>query len=208
MKTLVLVGNYPTGKLIFKFYRKIYKDYTDLVDNADFVIRINRTPNYNLGTGKKSTILGIVNRGTPASEFSSSIHLNRKVLKEVKEIWFTRPSPCEWDEAKTAYSPFNLPKDKSEEIITFQGIENKDLFYIEKSQYEIMLKLVNNNSDKFIFEPSSGFCLLYKILHEKRFQDFKIYLIGFSWEGWKGHNWKFEKKFIHSQMVHRNLIIK
>lgn len=205
MKNLVIVGNFPTGKLFYKLYKKIYKDYSDLVDNADCVIRMNRTPNYALGTGKKTTILSLINRGTPADSFASNIRLNSKVLRKAEEIWFTRPSVLEWEKKGMKYLKYKIPKDKSQNIIDFQKINNKKITYIQGVKYKELLHFVNENH--FVFEPSSGFCVLNRVLEEERFMGYKIFLIGFSWEGWYGHNWKLEKKFVVSQTKNRQLFI-
>ena len=44
---------------------------------------------------------------------------------------------------------------------------------------------------------STGFIALFYFLHHPNYQSHDIYLNGFSFEGWVGHNWDVEKQYIH-----------
>jgi hypothetical protein len=48
------------------------------------------------------------------------------------------------------------------------------------------------------FSVSSGTIAAYYILDQKEFSEYQKYMLGFSFQGWRGHEWDLEKKFIGS----------
>ena len=63
-------------------------------------------------------------------------------------------------------------------------------------QYYFDLKTKIQYESKNIL--STGVLATYFFLHHPQYQNYKIYLHGFSFEGWDGHDWDKEKKYIHS----------
>lgn len=74
-KKIVIIGNALLNKKYKWFFRK---NHSQFVDNSDIVIRINEAKNFNKGTGRKTSILGLVNRGTPSDKFSNKVKLKKK----------------------------------------------------------------------------------------------------------------------------------
>lgn len=115
-------------------------------------------------------------------------------MKEVSSIWFTRPSSSDIKDLIATYPELNLPKDNSSEIIRYQNLKEKEINYIQGKNYLSLLKLLN--SEKGLeYEPSSGFCIIFQVINHPKFFNYEKYLIGFTWEGWHGHNWKFEREY-------------
>lgn len=77
-KKIVIIGNAPILNRYNYFFKKKENDHGQFVDACEVVIRMNNATNYNWGTGKKTTILGIINRGTPSEKFASNIRLKKK----------------------------------------------------------------------------------------------------------------------------------
>ena len=44
--------------------------------------------------------------------------------------------------------------------------------------------------------PSTGLLVLVYYLNNELFKEFEVSIIGFTWEGWKGHNWDKEKSIM------------
>lgn len=87
-----------------------------------------------------------------------------------------------------------MPIDKSIDIIRFQNLKNKDIHYIQGKYYLELINLLNSGNE-IRYEPSSGLCIIFQILNTPNFFSYEKYLIGFTWEGWHGHNWEFEKEY-------------
>ncbi len=182
-KRVVLIGNAPIKKS--NYHRKALSEF---IDHSEVVIRINSANNYSEGTGSKSDILGILNIGDPAIEFSYIKKINKHVKEKVSSIWFSRPLDL--------YSSSNIlvEEDLSEYILNFQKINHIPFHAISKEEYHhISKKLFPANGGDRI-DPTSGFCFLHMMISAEEFKGLKKVLVGFSWEGWAGHNWSLEKK--------------
>lgn len=180
---VVLVGNAPIEKNI---YRK--RCLPDFIDDSDVVIRINSANNYSKGTGNKSDILGIVNIGDPAIEYSYRREINKHVKDDISSIWFSRPLNL-FSESKVL-----TKKELSEHILNFQKLNHIPSHAISKELYQSVTKKIAPPGGGNVFDPSSGFCLLHMMLSAEKFANLKKVLVGFTWSGWDGHNWDLEEK--------------
>lgn len=185
MKKLVIIGNAPVKKHFFSIKAK---NYASFVNKADLVIRMNKCQNYRKGTGKKTDVLALINRGKPARRLSTSFEIKKEITKNCSEIWFTRPQNL------PEKNPFELMPDESDKLLNYQILQNKKTEFISWDLYLELLQKINNSAEKTLFEPSSGWCIIEKILKEKRFETYEKYLLGFTWEGWQGHAWEIEKQ--------------
>ena len=48
--------------------------------------------------------------------------------------------------------------------------------------------------------PSTGFIALHYFLNSREYRDYQICIQGFSWQGWEGHDWDSERRFILQKM--------
>ncbi len=182
-KRVVLIGNAPIKKN--KYYRKALSDF---IDDSDVVIRINSADNYSKGTGKKSDILGIINIADPAIEFSYRREINKHVKEKISSVWFSRPLDL--------YSSSNIlvEENLSGYILNFQKLNHIPSHAISREQYQYISKKISPANGGNMIDPSSGFCFLHMMLSAEEFKGLKKILVGFSWEGWAGHNWSLENK--------------
>ena len=181
-KRVVLVGNAPIKTNVIN--RKLLSTF---IDDSDVVIRINSANNYSKGTGNKSDILGILNIGDPAIEFSYRKKVDKYVKENISSIWFSRPL--------NLYDNSNIlvKKELSKYILDFQQLSHVPSHAISKDQYQYLSKQVSPADGNGI-DPSSGFCFLHMMLSDERLKGLKKVIVGFTWEGWDGHNWEIEKK--------------
>lgn len=182
-KRVVLIGNAPIKKS--KYYKKALSDF---IDDSDVVIRINSADNYSKGTGKKCDILGILNIGDPAIEYAYRREINKHVKEKLSSVWFSRPLDL------YSSSKILVEEDLSEYILSFQKLYNIPSHAIPKEQYQYLCKKISPANSGNMVDPSSGFCFLHMMLSAEEFKGLKKVLVGFSWEGWTGHNWELEKK--------------
>lgn len=92
-----------------------------------------------------------------------------------------------------------MPNFNNTQYISFlnqQGFSNieilKDHYYLD------LKKKISPNSEKII---STGVIASYFFLNHPSYQDFDLYLHGFTFEGWNGHDWEEEEKFIHDHIT-------
>lgn len=196
MKKLILIGNAPLNYNLIRWFDKTLIH----INNADYVIRMNACKNIGWRTGKRIDILGLINRGTPANEFAvNKIRLGKNITNNVKEVWFTRPSENDWEGNCKVNSYYKLPEDVSKNIISKQFLNNKNeikLSFISATSFFKLLTIVNKH-EEYKYEPSTGLCIIDLLITSKKFADYEKFIIGFTWKGWAGHNWKLEKEYLY-----------
>lgn len=188
-KRLVIVGNAPPKKRML-FFKKSYDTF---INESDYVVRINLTPYHGMGMGTKTDCLAIVNIGIPAVEFSYKTRLNSLVISQVKNIFFTRPKEYVSIKLSDGY-PLLCKKNLSDEILDFQSI-SQDV-KVDFANKDLYLDLQNLVGEEYM--PSSGLVVVAHYLNEIEFHEYDFFLVGFSWEGWRGHHWVKEKLYIES----------
>lgn len=182
-KRVVLVGNAPIKTNVIN--RKLLSGF---IDDSEVVIRMNCASNYSKGTGKKTDILGVLNIGDPAIEFSYRKKINKYVKKDISSVWFSRPLNL-YDSSKI------LTQDElSGHILNFQELNHIPTHAISKEQYQSISKMISPANGGNSNDPSTGFCILHMMLLAEEFKGLKKFIVGFTWEGWVGHNWEIEKK--------------
>lgn len=192
-KRVVLVGNAPIKTNVFN-----KKFLPGFIDDSEVVIRINSADNYSKGTGEKSDILGVINIGEPAIQFSYRKRINKYVKKDISSLWFSRPLNL-YDSAEIEIL---AQEELSKHILSFQELNHIPFHAISKEKYQSISKMVSPADGGDIYDPSTGLCILYMMLSAEEFIGLKKYIVGFTWEGWAGHNWEVEKKIcldLHQQ---------
>lgn len=188
MKNCIIIGNAKIE--ILNSESKIFLE--KLIKESDVIIRFNNLLNYGNEFGVKTSYLFCTNKGNPGMRYPSFKLFIKLLFNKPKSIIYSYPKEF------YSHSPFVvkiLGKDYSDFISRkLFFIKNKN--FIENSIYSESLKMVNYESSKFV--PSSGLIALNFILKNFDSKIFKIYFIGFSWQGWDGHNWAFEKNYFKS----------
>lgn len=178
------------------FIRSFLRKRNDPIQSSEIVVRFNDIKNFGRGFGRRTDILVLINRGRPSIRLSQRQKISPLKTQMVGELWFSRPKEDLYFDKEDA-----LLEDRSEEILTYQSLLGRQVKYINNDQYRQLLNLTGDA------EPSSGLCALFMCLNDSRFRDHHIYLTGFSWTGWEGHNWEAEKAYCLHLEEHGKLSI-
>ena len=203
MKKIFVIGNGPVNK-----------DYSEAIDTSDVVVRFNKMDNYNLHTGTKTDIWVQSSNKTllqrlidNPKQIESKTNLNfRDSIKSISQIIFTIP----------AFFPI-----KADSVIAQERNERRNAV-IEFLNYYALLEhpfkliefptnyLLDINPQKWFSEhqcPSNGYLFTRFLIDSPEYLDYQIILVGFSWEGWVGHPWEFEKKYLQTMVLNKEIEI-
>lgn len=202
MKKIFVVGN-----------GSVKNDLSKIVDKADFVFRFNSMCNYNQNTGKKTDIWvqssnrALINR---LIEDPSQVELNTKIkikeylMSDIK-ILFTTPN---YFPIKKRFIIESERKERYESVIKF--LTHYDLMCQRYEMIDFPVKyLFDLNPERWNLKhkcPSNGYLITRYLIDKDEYSGYEINLVGFTWEGWEGHPWEYEKKYL--KMLHLNKIIK
>lgn len=187
-------------------------DINPYISDNDIIVRFNLPKTSTLPlTGNRTDLLFLANsvdvvqkKLKPHSKF---IHFLQGIKNE-----FTIIFPYSDDLIK-----INKPKYKKKTFIffkqltdNFNNIEYSNFIKSQGYSLEIMpdgyyldLKKEVDPDSKNIL--STGFLAANYFLRNQAYQDYDVYLHGFSFEGWDGHNWDKEKEYMN-QMIQQHKI--
>lgn len=185
MKQIIIIGNSKIENLSLDSKTAFKK----LIKKAQIVIRFNQLCNFHNEFGNKTTIYCCTNKGEHSKHFPNLSLLLKLLIFRPKSLLFTYPIHIDH---KFNNIDYLIGEDYSKRIMRkLFFIKNKEI--IDEKIFTKSLKLVNNENKGFI--PSSGLLLLNHILKKYDLKEYKISIIGFTWKGWKGHNWEAERKY-------------
>ncbi|HID94382.1 MAG TPA: hypothetical protein EYP60_09865, partial [bacterium (Candidatus Stahlbacteria)] len=174
MNPLIIIGN-----------GEVEKDYSCFVDKADYVIRFNWLLNYNKNTGTKTNALVLASAKNHIYEYinpSLEAHKDRyqlleSTLNQVETLMFPIP-----DGNRGCTNRLS----RIVSLVEHYSLQQKKVkIYFCEDRYLKMLE--KHEWHKQCIAPSSGYTVIMNILDDSDFNDYDIYLLGFSWEGWQGH---------------------
>lgn len=186
MREITIVGN-----------AALSDDYSMVVDRSDLVVRFNIPRTFNSGSGNRFDIWVIAN-SAGGSQFAKQKKFLRAVYKDLpSEIWFPRNVEVHRKIRQTHPNGFlgaNTEIDFGREILDRNNITTRAVRFDEPFYWNCLrkLKYLTESLDPTMI-PSAGFMALIYIV--ERYKTAKVKLIGFSFEGWRGHPWKTEKKY-------------
>jgi hypothetical protein len=200
-KFLVIIGNarkVTSGPIQPRISRGFLSRF---IDKADIVIRMNNIKNnWSPGIGRRTDILAIMNTGRP--KYAQGKLISRWRLKGLKEILFVVP-PKEIQHILS--SPRDNPNPNhgiqfADKILENQGWTNMSVSYTDG---DLMLKLGETLSSMTgnKCNPSTGIRVIAHVLSQSRFQGYKVYLVGFGFEGWSGHAFDAERHYIEDRLA-------
>jgi len=200
MKQIIIIGNSKIDNLSLDSKSTLKK----LMKKAEIVIRFNKLYNFQKEFGNKTTIYCCTNKGEHSKHFPNLSLLLKLLIFRPKSLLFTYPIKINH---KFNNIENHIGVDYSERIMRkLFFIKNKE--FIDEKIFSQSLKLVNYESNGFI--PSSGLLLINHILNKYDIKEYKVSIIGFTWKGWKGHNWEAERKYFENLISEgkiQNLII-
>ena len=191
MNGIVLVGNAP-----------LKKNHSFLVDNADLIVRFNLPRTYGSESGTRFDAWVIANSGGGRRFVDGRVFINAVYKCKPSQLWF--PRCVEVHKALRAQHPDSQTlltaaseTDISDEIIRANDLQQENILRFSASVYwscmDVLSGVATRHDPARI--PSTGFLTLYYILTILEPQP--VTLVGFTFEGWKGHPWHLERKIIH-----------
>ena len=201
MKMLSIIGN-----------GIVSKDISKTVDSSDAVVRFNNLDNYNLNTGTKTSIwvlssnkiiLGnlIQNHKTITEKtnqtLTDSFLLSKKILFSIPTFF---PFKNKFEMEKYRTERYESVKEFWRQLglseMSYDIVEFPKKFLLDLKPEKWLMKYQC---------PSNGYLITRFLRESPEYSDYKIKLAGFSWEGWEGHPWEFEKEYL-MRMQNKELI--
>ena len=194
-KKLVIVGN-----------ADLPKDYSEQIDAADFVLRFNEPRELNGWSGTRIDSLMMCNSGKPmqlklwntdfleSSFFRKTQQVTLVYHPDIMRIYFAQP--------KILSRIFKGRRvDWTKQAIEIFGRLGKDIvikspqFYLEAcAEINITGSLLKK------YFPSTGYLGIWDCLRRFDLTVWDIYLCGFTWKGWKWHNWSIEEQWVRARV--------
>lgn len=194
-KRLVIVGN---GDMAH--------DLGASIDAADEVWRFNEPRDLAGKSGSKITKLFLCNSGKPMqSKLNNLAYLNSPFLKAVCNITFVyHPAIMRHYFKKPFFTARLLRKRKVD--WTMEGIDVLGqlgkMVTIMPSQFYLAAcnDIAIRDDDLYKKFPSTGYLALWMAIHDRSFQGWDVKLCGFGFEGWKRHQWDYEKEWVSARI--------
>lgn len=183
MKNLVIIGNQID----------INNDYSNFINNADYVIRFNKMESFNKNTGTK--IDELVCRY--ANAYNIVHGFNNKYEYHFSDINFKNIK------FSLILNNFN----DTDGLILGNNICKKNNIIDYNIIYNNLNDSYNGDSDTTL--ASSGKVIIEYVLKKKIYLNYKIYIIGFNWFNLDkncGHMWKLEREQIEKYIYEKKII--
>ena len=196
-KRLVIVGNSRVltfGPIQPKVSARFLSQF---IDESDFVIRMNDIKNrWFRGVGRRTDMIAIMNTGV--LKFTQGKLISRKMTKGLREVLFVVPD-IQIQQATLPNQNPAVGKQLANEILIHQKWAQLPVSVTDERH---MLELADtlNSMGRRRCAPSTGICVIAHVLNQPRFADYQIYLVGFGFRGWRGHNFAAERKYIETRL--------
>lgn len=193
-KTLFIVGN---GSLD--------RDLSAEIDAAEIVLRFNE-PRVSLRmSGTKTDMLMLATSSKQMGEWiKDSAFINSEIVRNTPEVLFAfHPSIIK----RFHHHPNFLSRlkgrraDWTNEAIEYFGRAGKKIRIMPSQDYFAVCDELGIGADRMkeVF-PSTGFFGIWLALRKYSLPDWDIKICGFSWEGWKRHDWAAERKWVEEKI--------
>ncbi|APY13515.1 hypothetical protein GJU94_00960 [Brucella sp. 10RB9214] len=194
-KTLVIVGNGP-----------LTRDLSSEIDSADYVLRFNE-PRESIGmSGSKTDLLMLATSSKQMQQWLKyPTFLNSAIFRNAQELLFAfhpaiirqfhhRPNfLSRWLKGRRA--------DWTTKAIEVLGAQGKEIRIMPPQFYLGVCEELGITADKMAeLFPSTGFFGIWYMLRNFPQSQWNIRICGFSWQGWKHHDWSAERQWIEEKI--------
>ena len=193
-KRLVIVGNaknVTSGPIQSEQTSDFLNQF---IDQSDIIIRMNDVKNVDSeGIGSRTDILAIMNTGQ--RKYLREKQFPQLILTNLKEILFVVPSK---EIEKLSFQKSENPNcgiQFADKILKHQGWDKMPVTYTDDNQMLQLQETLSSMSGRSCM-PSTGIRVIEHVLNQLRFHDYKVYLVGFGFEGWLGHGFDAEKLYV------------
>lgn len=185
-KSIALVGNGPSSQ-----------GFGEEIDSHELVVRISTTPYYGKN-GTRIDVLVILNWSDPGYRITTGITpLNEQALNSAGEIWLPM-APEEMMVAKADQEsppPWPSYADFSKDVIS-NFVRGRTCIRFPPSIWRDLTKQLRLNGAEISHSASTGAVVLAYL--RRAYPISNVFLYGFSHEGWPGHPWDAEAKWMQS----------
>lgn len=200
-RKIILVANSP---YVF--------DIKDRISKEDLIARFNLPePSTLAPTGNKTDFIFLANtvdviqkKMRPNSnffQFTQSIEGKFKVIFSYSDNLIQQINPFYKKRNFLFFKKLTKNFNNVEYIQLLESLEND--FLVLPEHYYLDLKNKIDPDTKTII--STGLIATHYFLNDPKYQDFDVYLHGFSFEGWHGHAWDKEKQYIQNLIDSNNV---
>jgi hypothetical protein len=186
--TCVIIGNADHPEGTFDSDQSKWRDIARFIDSSNFVVRFNRVRNQAAEwTGRRTDRLYLRGNGLPAFEFATwpqaltGVDTPREIVCVVDNRLYERPNS----------DPYNA-KDYTGRIAAYFG--ERAMKRLSESVIETSCALLEAEGSRK--QPSIGLLGSVDILDDPDFQNEEIYVSGFGFGDWEGHDWKAERRIV------------
>ncbi len=194
-KTLVIVGNGP-----------LPRDLSAEVDGADYVLRFNE-PRVSIGmSGAKTDLLMLATSSKQMQHWMKDpAFLNSPIFRNARELLFAfHPVIIRQFHPRPNLLSRGLKgrrADWTTKAIEVLGAEGKEIRIMPPQTYFQVCGELGIPTEKMgkLF-PSTGFFGIWYALRQFPQDEWNIRICGFSWQGWKRHDWTAEQRWIEEKI--------
>ncbi|MEM8872043.1 MAG: hypothetical protein AAF848_17050 [Pseudomonadota bacterium] len=197
-KRAVLVGNALNMAVDVRGRPLDLTDLAEFIDDCDLVLRMNNLKNSLApGVGTKNDIMCVNNCGRPAMnnarrpiEFGA-IEQPKRLIFPISNAERTCLVARPPEEGEDIFRRTNF----ASKIVSFQGWQDLPTSYINPIRSHCLRRRLADATGLDIL-PSTGIRIVDHVVSHPGFADFDLYIAGFTFEGWIGHEYLAEQKFI------------
>lgn len=194
-KRIVIVGN-----------AGLSQDLSAQIDSADYVLRFNSPRLVNGWSGAKTDCLMMCNSGKPMQEkLKNGSFVKTKFFREAGHIVLVyHPTIMKTYFQRPRFSSKLLKHrrlDWTDKAIKVFGEAGKDIV-IKSAQFYLnaCAELGIEGAALKQWFPSTGYLGIWDCLQRFDMERWQIDLCGFTWQGWKHHNWSLEEQWVRLHM--------
>lgn len=196
MRTL-LIGNAP-----------LVRPIDALLDRADHVIRFNKARGFGTTAGTRTDELWLINHGGQMAEWLSDGWLCRAAVVQAAAR-VTLPVPMLDGHQCGLDAPPGVDPDRinhlaaARQVLSEQGTTVRSL---DARTYRRAQRAATPARASRAAYPSTGFIAAYDALSRSRSSDV-IELVGFTFQGWSGHSWNAERRWVQARCREERLVL-
>lgn len=194
-RRLVIVGN-----------ADLSQDFSGQIDTADYVLRFNRPRLIDGWSGTKTNCLMMCNSGKPMQEkLKDNSFVETEFFRQAEQIvlvyhpfimktYFERPR-------FTSKLLKHRRLDWTDAAIDVFGQAGKDVV-IKSAQFylDACAEIGIYGAALKQWFPSTGYLGIWDCLKHFDLSEWEVYLCGFTWQGWKQHDWSSEEKWVRARI--------
>ncbi|WP_224973541.1 glycosyltransferase family 29 protein [Acinetobacter oleivorans] len=207
--------NLHSKKIILVANSNAVFNINGVINDQDIVVRFNSPDQQKIEmTGSRTDLLFLANtvdlmeKRLKNKEFNNFVETLEKttVLFPFEDDLINKINPI----GKVSYRKFFIKFKKyiknsdNEKYINYFFDKNIKVDVIDQSYYWTAKDSIDKDSLSIL---TTGFIAIFYFLNNEEYRDYDIYLCGFTFQGWSGHDWEQEKKCVLDLIANKKVYI-